>query len=413
MTHHRAESGTVSLVALFLALALGGLSVGLVHESHAARQAVQRQETSLKALEIAEAGVARAEVELRAQEDGGVDGIGNVSGTYGHGTYEVTTTPDAVSADRYVIHAKGTHGLSTRRIEVGVRRRKKASFVDGLFSKDNLVANGNERTDAYDSRVGTYASQAVNSDAGGTYALQGGSVGSNKAIDINGTAVHIRGNAIPGPLYEVDLSGSPTISGDMIPREEEIPVADPPLAEFTAAATTNQNGTWTVNHGSVTYNAARATMRVNPGTELVLAAGTYFFSDLSLKSGATLRVTGPVRIYATGDVDLAGGAVVNASGRSTDLLLYVHPYPLPTTFDPPHTEVKIAGGPQCAAGIYAPGAQVTISGNADFFGAVVAKDIVLNGDTYFHYDLALGEIGTEAGATFERLYWREIAPPRR
>jgi hypothetical protein len=411
--HAPSERGSTSVLALFLVVALGGLSVGLVQESAAGRSAVLRQETSLRALEIAEAAITRAESEIRSQVDLGTDGVGVVSGEFGGGAYEVTVAPDPVSADRFVLRAKGTHGLSTRRIEVGVRRRAKALFAEGLFSKDSLVVNGDQATDAYDSRLGSYASQAVNSDAGGPYAMQGGHLGSNGSVELIGSANYVRGNAIAGPLHETVLSGSPMVTGDMIPRDEEIEVAPTPKSEFEAAVASNANGTWTVAAGSVAYDPARMSLRVDAHAVVVLAGGTYFFSDLTLKAGATLRVTGPVKIYATGSVDLGGGAVVNTTGASTNLLLYVHPYALPSAHPPSTTEVKVAGHPQAAMGLYAPDVPLTISGGSEFFGAAVASEITLNGNTFFHYDVALGSVGVTKGSTFERLYWREISPPRR
>jgi hypothetical protein len=408
-----AQAGNTSLVALFLALALGGLSVGLVQESSAARAAATRQESSLKALEIAEAGLARAEVEVRSQVDLGGDGIGNVAGSFANGSYEVTATPDPVSVDRVILRAKGTQALSVRRVEIGVRRRRRAQFVEGLFSKDGLSVNGNQRTDAYDSRLGTYASQATNTDGSGPYAMHGGHLGSNQEITIHGSANTIRGNVIPGPLHTVDLSGSPTITGDMIPRDEEIAIPDTPQSAFAAAVATNDNENWTVVSGSILYNATRYSLRVNNHSTLTLPGGTYFFSDLTLRSNASLQVTGACKIYVTGSLDLSAGSVLNTTGRPGDFLLYIHPYALPASYDPPTTEVKIAGHPQAAAAIYAPAVSLTISGGSEFFGAAVANDITLNGNTFFHYDVALGAIGVAPGATFERLYWRELSPPRR
>ena len=411
----RNERGATAMVALFLALVLAGLAVGLVFESGAARAAVSRQETSLKALEVAEAGICRAEVEIRAELDGGTDGIGTVSGTYGNGAYEVTTSNDPVSPDRYVCTAKGTHGMSARRIEVGLRRRQRSYFVEGLFSKTDLVMNGTVQTDGYDSRLGSYASQATNVDARGPYALPRGDIGSNGGIDLNGSSPTIRGDAIPGlgDVVTMDAIPAPTVYGDTIPREIEIPLDDVPLATFQAAATTNNNGSWGVSGGSVLWNASRCSMRVSTGTTLTLTGGTYFFSDFTLRAGAVLNVTGPSKIYVTGDFDCSAGTMANPTGVSGNLQIYAHPYPLPTTYDPPRTEVKFAGHPQCAAAIYAPAIEVTISGNSDFFGAIVADRITMQGNPFFHYDLALGQIEIKGGATFERLYWRELSPPPR
>jgi len=409
----RAQAGGVSLLALFLAFLLAGLSVGLVQEGFAARANATRQETNLQALELAELALARAEVEVRSQVDGDGNGIGTVRGSYAYGTYEAITNLDPASPDRFLVRARGTKGLCVRRLETGVRRRSRAFFVEGLFSQQALVVDGNQRTDAYDSRLGSYASQATNLDGGGPYAQPGGNLGSNEGIRVNGGANYLRGNVIPGPGYELDASGGPVITGDSIPREVEIPLPVVPYEVFAAAAATNANGTWNVAAGSVAYDAGRASLRVNANSTVVLPGGTYFFSDLTLRSGATLQFTGPSRVYATGSVDLSAGTLVNATGSPTNLLMYVHPYALPAAYDPPTTEVKIAGHPQAALGLYAPEVPLTVSGNSHLFGAAVASEIKINGNTFFHYDKALGDIGLLPGATFERLFWRDVAPPPR
>src|SRR5262245_791969 len=103
MTHprrRRSDAGVTSLLTTFLALVLAGLSIGMVTESRAARGTVLRQETSCKAIEIAEAGVCRAECEIRPNVDSGTDGIGVVQGSYAGGIYETTVVQDAVNRDR-------------------------------------------------------------------------------------------------------------------------------------------------------------------------------------------------------------------------------------------------------------------------------------------------------------------------
>ena len=68
---------------------------------------------------------------------------------------------------------------------------------------------------------------------------------------------------------------------------------------------------------------------------------------------------------------------------------------------------------QSAFALYAPGADLTIGGGGDLYGAAVAKAIDVSGDCRFHYDAALGRKGIAGVATLERLYWREPNPPRR
>ena len=57
--------------------------------------------------------------------------------------------------------------------------------------------------------------------------------------------------------------------------------------------------------------------------------------------------------------------------------------------------------------VYAPNANVIISGNANFNGAAVANNITLNGGIYFHYDEGLADFyGGEP--TFKIDTWTEI-----
>ena len=58
-----------------------------------------------------------------------------------------------------------------------MRRRRTQMFVEALFAVEDLTLS-NTLTDAYDSRLGTYASQVDEADAAGPYAELGGNVGS-------------------------------------------------------------------------------------------------------------------------------------------------------------------------------------------------------------------------------------------
>ena len=177
MRHDRYQRGFTTLMVLFLVLLLSGLAFGLVQEGLAARTSVGHHESSHQALETAELGLIRGETEIRAQEDLDADGeMGSTAGSVIGGEYEVWVRDDPVSEDRWILTATGRFGPSQRRIEVGVRRWLNAEYVEALFAMEDLTLS-NVSTDAYDSRLGTYASQLVNSDANGTYAELGGKPG--------------------------------------------------------------------------------------------------------------------------------------------------------------------------------------------------------------------------------------------
>lgn len=413
-TRRREEGGFVLIAGLFLVLLIGGLAVGLLEESQAAKAYLGLHEANLRALEVAEIGLIRAEMEIRAQVDHGGDGIGNTNGMIAQGAFDVTVHDDPVSADRWMLRARGTLGMSTRTLEVGVRRRVNRHYVEGLFSLEDLVMNGDVQTDSYDSAVGTYASQAVNGDAYGAHAGTRGHVGSNADIRLIGTSTAIRGNAIPGPLRDVRTSGSPLVLGDKAPRMDLIDVPPAPYADFQAAYLANDNAAALggVPGNKIKYTAATMTLSVQAQETFTLPAGTYFLKSLVLKGGATLEIGGDVTLYITDTLDLSGGGFVNG-GSPSQFEVFAHPYPLPTGFTPSATSIKVNGGSHVAMSLYAPGADLDIGGGDHFYGAAVAKSINVSGNTFFHYDAALGRRGIEGVATMERLFWREPNPPRR
>jgi len=59
--------------------------------------------------------------------------------------------------------------------------------------------------------------------------------------------------------------------------------------------------------------------------------------------------------------------------------------------------------------VYAPQGDVTLNGNGDFMGSIMARDITLSGNTAFHYDASLGTLGTHAPLGVQG--WRVITSP--
>lgn len=407
------EQGLAMVLVFFFVLVLSGLSFGILQEGLAARDSILNHKDNLRALEIAESGLVRAEMEVRSLVDLDGGGMGNTEGAYANGLYFVELADDPISPDRWILHAEGEHGLSVRRIEVGVRRRTGSHYADALFSLEDLPVS-NTTTDAYDSRLGSYAAQATAVDAAGAFAQNGGSVGSNRDVELDGSAVWIRGNAIPGPQAEVIQSGDPTVTGDMAPRTVAIDLPPVPLSDFEAAMNTNDNQVLKTGYGNkVRYNASNYTLDITANTTVDLPAGTYFLKDLKIKGNATLNVTGPVKIYVTGGVDIGAGTNILAA-KPSDVQIIAHPYHLPTGGTAPNeTLVKISGGSSITWAIYAPGAEFDLGGGNHFYGAAVCKRIEIRGDNAFHYDKALGETTSSSTATLERLYWREVDPPRR
>jgi hypothetical protein len=69
-------------------------------------------------------------------------------------------------------------------------------------------------------------------------------------------------------------------------------------------------------------------------------------------------------------------------------------------------DIHIAGNGVLSAVVYAPQGSVTINGNGDVMGSVVANDITLTGNALFHYDESLADFG--GGNPFRVSIWKEL-----
>jgi hypothetical protein len=226
----------------FGAIVVGGLSMALFEHAKATTRDVQGTEAQIRSLEIAEAGIGRAEMEIAAGVDPDGDGCGTVRGAFDGGSYAVTASQNGQD---FTLVASGRIERAQRVIEQGCRRVPSSKLTAALFAAGNITLSGQAQTDSYDSRLGSYASQAVNSDGAGTYALGEGSVGTNGSISLVGSPATVRGDAIPGPTGSVSTSGGSTVTGSQLARTQPVDLVPPTLAEFTAAWAVNDNGKWT------------------------------------------------------------------------------------------------------------------------------------------------------------------------
>jgi Tfp pilus assembly protein PilX len=139
---------------------------------------------------------------------------------------------------------------------------------------------------------------------------------------------------------------------------------------------------------------------------------------ITIANGASLE------IYAGRDVSISGQGISNGtpatSGPSAGAMT-ASTVQQPAMFklwgtgakDATPQIIKIAGNGALSGVVYAPNGNVTINGNGDVMGSVVAKNISLVGNAQFHYDEALGQqafgTGADSGSTALVLdRWREL-----
>ena len=58
--------------------------------------------------------------------------------------------------------------------------------------------------------------------------------------------------------------------------------------------------------------------------------------------------------------------------------------------------------------IFAPNARVRLDSNFNLYGAIIARALDVDSNSFFHYDEALGGSIGSSGVTFQTVSWREI-----
>ncbi len=222
-----------------------------------------------------------------------------------------------------------------------------------LAGLSSVSMSGTGLIDSYNSNLGAYGGSNVGSS---------GHIGTNGDISLSGSA-NIKGDARPGIGKKVTLAGTSKVSGSTSPLTQAISYAAP-------SAPTTYN-----NHG------LGSSLTLKGNSSLTLTPDTYYFSSMSIANSARLTITGKTTIYLSSSFNMSGAAAI--INQTTD------PKNLSILLTSTATTVGIGNGTAFYGLIYGPTANVTISGAAKFYGAVVAKKVTVSGSAAIHRDTSV------------------------
>ncbi|MCI0595205.1 MAG: hypothetical protein L0Z48_01530, partial [candidate division Zixibacteria bacterium] len=152
--------------------------------------------------------------------------------------------------------------------------------------------------------------------------------------------------------------------------------------------------------GGATYNSGTYTLSASGSTaQITMTSGIYFFSSISLTSGAKLVIPAgqEVIIFMTGTMNAAGGTIVNTNAIPADLQIYSTG---PT--------IDITGSATIYAAIYAPNAEIKVSGGGTVFGSLVGKSVKDAGNGTVHFDRALLDLESPLKAKYKAVAWQVL-----
>ena len=234
-----------------------------------------------------------------------------------------------------------------------------------LIGIDSVSVPGEPTTDSFRTSRGSYADQAPRDN---------GSICSDGPIGLEGNPI-VNGDANSGKSYRTTLEGAAIVTGNTSPRLRPLKL---PGVNVGAHEFDNDNETLPgIRKGKNLVDPVdgNGNFLVDGGKTYDMPSGTYYFNDFTLTGMSTLNITGPTVIYLSGNLDTAGGYLVNTTQDASNLQIFMD-----------SGTAIVTSAVDLYAFVYAPQTHVELRGSANFYGAVVGKTLMVTGSGDIHYD---------------------------
>jgi len=400
------KNGVALIMVYVLILVLAVLGTVFFSRTASEHSIATISANSTRAFWLAEAGINRALWELN-NGDGNWTGwqdVGSDTKTLqnslgGSGDFSVSVVD--FSTDNPQITSIGffpnitAPDSSNRTIEVMALHTSGSLFDYAAFGDADMTMSGQAETDSYDSEIGGYN--------------EGGNIGENGDVATNGDIaasgqVYIGGNANTGP--EGTFEEEDYVAGEITHESDEtLSLITVPDALLSLPSGGNITSTQTINAGDYKFDSIDLS-----GENKVTIIGP---SNIYLTSGGSLELsgqseviisdasTGAVNIYADGDVTISGQGVANQTTIPSNFIIF--------GTGTGSRDITFTGQADFYGAIYAPTAEMTISGQGELFGAFSGESVTMSGQAKIHYDEALGRLDLGLGSgRFIIQSWQEI-----
>ena len=292
-------------------------------------------------------------------------------------------------------------------------------YKNGFDSKNGFVLKGQNVTmDSYSSDSGPYSV----SNRGSEIRVSTVSIATD-AIDIGNATIYgyvavgatLAAGQTGSDVIDVGTNGSISAYGEsQIVQEDRImtdyyasfPNRSAPSVssgwEFPSSGTITTSGTYYVD-GDWSLEGG-GSLVIAPDTDVILVVtGTF---ELKGSATLTLDTDATLKLFVEGDVSIAGNGILNSSKPE-------HLEVIGTNTNEGEQTIKINGNGQLSASVYAPNANVELKGGGSsgrVYGAVVAYDASLVGNSHFSFDEALADVDL-GDSDYEVFEWLEVTPP--
>ena len=350
----RGEDGNMAVTMIVLMI-IANLCVVSLTRTLVTLHQIRNGQDFAAGLADADGGMSDALFQIDQGTPPTITGSGTIGG---RGAYRYLAT--RIDADTYDIKVKGTIGNASHAIEATVGRTER--FPYAVFSNQGMTLND---IFSFDTPGGTHTGKAR--------------VGSNHAIVVNSGA--------GGGDFQDYFAPSGSCSGCANPVAKTGPYTLTPVSIPTGLTQACPAGG--VFTGSVQGSVGGTT-------------GVPYICDQNVTLQGTVTVVdGPVVIYITANHSLSmSGAVLNQSGRSTDLQIYKDGT---GAIDPGNGSHAVYFN----GILYAPGSDLTFHGGETYYGSLTLNSIRVDGNPNFTvgYDGAVASILSQ---NWRVRHWHEV-----
>ncbi|MDI1320612.1 MAG: hypothetical protein PSW75_10530, partial [bacterium] len=259
--------------------------------------------------------------------------------------------------------------------------------------------------------VGTIstANDAINTSGGDIY----GRIGTG-----GGTVAHTGGALLTdsptGSGWDASLVDSNFASNLVTPVAPALPAGVNTVTTSISADTTlPRAGDTAAADGKYYYNfASGAAILLGGNDRLTVSDKVVVYlqnhagaTAVSLGGTAKIQITsaGNLTVYTNGNMAVGGNGMANANANASSCLIY-------GTNTGSGQTIAMTGNATTVTAINAPNADFSITGSGEVWGAVIARNIALNGNAAFRYDEALPNFinTTGTGNPWGVAKWREM-----
>ncbi len=382
----KTENGSTLLVILALMAIITIASLTAVNQATTDVDMTFNQLHKDQAFYIAEAGLKQALAKLSENPywDSGFVDIDYDGGTFN--VVYIDSFSDPGLFDTVIIRSIATMQDSRSGVETYLVPLEFNPFKYAMYGDELVDIRNSMTTDSYNSDSGSYAESVLS---------ENGSVGSNGDVIVKNGAT-VSGDAITSLEDGLNINAGAVILGDTtsvapVHDLEIVPQSEYDWAEATSISSTGISGTYD-------YNPVTKTFEADDG-DVVLESGVYFFSSIILSKDAAISLApdAEVTIYITGDIEIKNSGDINADGTPSDLVFNSQ------------GDIVLKNSGTISAVFYCPEGSADLRNSSDFYGSIIANDIVAHNSAGFHYDRELDSYRRASQIYKEQIAWREVA----